>query len=125
VKRTILQKLNGEKLKVQRRLERAVGGMTPRKDGPEFSMERVTYEMADRTRAISAGGIGAIHQMVNSIGLREVIDENVSLLKRHRPYRESEHILNIAYNILCGGRTLDDIELRRNDLVYLDALGLK
>jgi hypothetical protein len=85
----------------------------------------VTYEMADRTRAISAGGIGAIHQMVNSIGLRGVIDENLSLLKRHRPYLESEHVLNIAYNVLCGGRTLDDIELRRNDLAYLDALGAR
>jgi hypothetical protein len=125
VKRSIFQKLYREKLKVRRRLERAVGGMQPRDDGPEFSTETVTYEMADRTRAISAGGIGAIHQMVNSLGLREVIDENVALLKYHRPYRESEHVLNITYNILCGGRTLDDIELRRNDLAYLDALGAR
>jgi hypothetical protein len=125
VKRTLLQKLYSEKLKVHRRLEQAVGGMEPREDRPEFTTETITYEMADRTRAISAGGIGAIHQMVNSIGLRDVIDENLSLLKYHRPYLESEHVLNIAYNILCGGRTLDDIELRRNDLAYLDALGAR
>ncbi|MCK6478532.1 MAG: transposase, partial [Phycisphaerales bacterium] len=29
----------------------------------------------------------------------------------------------IAYNSLCGGTCLDDLELRRNDEVYLDALG--
>jgi hypothetical protein len=32
-------------------------------------------------------------------------------------------VLNIAYNILCGGTCLDDLELRRNNEVYLDALG--
>jgi hypothetical protein len=99
--------------------------MDPREDEPEFTTETVHYELADRTRAIPMGGIGAIHQMVNHIGLREVIDENLSLLKYHRPYLESEHVLNIAYNVLCGGRTLDDIELRRNDLAYLDALGVR
>ncbi len=56
---------------------------------------------------------------------RLAIDEDPSLLKYHRPYRESEHVLNIAYNIVCGGRTLDDIELRRNDVTFLDALGAR
>jgi len=125
VKRTILQKIRSEKLKLHRRLAEAVGGMAPRKDRPEFTTETVSYEIAERVRAISAGGLGAIHQLVNRVGLREAIDENLSLLKLHRPYRESEHVLNIAYNIVCGGRTLDDIELRRNDPAFLDALGAR
>ena len=125
MKRTILQKIRSEKLKLHRRLAEAVGGMAPRKDRPEFTTETVSYEIAERVRAISAGGLGAIHQLVNRVGLREAIDENLSLLKLHRPYRESEHVLNIAYNIVCGGRTLDDIELRRNDPAFLDALGAR
>ena len=44
-------------------------------------------------------------------------------LKRHLPYQESDHVLNIAYNALSGGTCMEDIELRRNDEVYLDALG--
>ncbi len=32
-------------------------------------------------------------------------------------------ILNIAYNVLCGGHVLDDIEVRRTDTAYLDMLG--
>ena len=32
-------------------------------------------------------------------------------------------MLNIAYNILSGGTCLEDIELLRNDEVYLDGLG--
>jgi hypothetical protein len=31
--------------------------------------------------------------------------------------------LNIAYNVVCGGQVLEDIEIRRNDRVFLDALG--
>jgi len=38
------------------------------------------------------------------------------------PYYESDHVLNIAYNALCGGRCLEDIELRRNDENFLNAL---
>ena len=75
--------------------------------------------------AICQGGIGAVHRVVGRVGLAREIDRRVEVLKVHRPYHESDHVLNIAYNILCGGRTLDDIELRRNDPTYLDALGTK
>ena len=47
----------------------------------------------------------------------------VHVLKRHLPYHESDHILNIAFNILAGGKRIEHIELRRNDEVYLNALG--
>ena len=43
--------------------------------------------------------------------------------KVHLPYHESDHVLNIAYNVLAGGDCLQDIELLRNDEAYLDALG--
>ncbi len=121
----VLQKLYTEKRKIERRLDKAIGGMEPRQNNAEFTTETIHYEMAERTRAISAGGIGVVHQMVNNIGLRGAIDDALTLLKRHRPYLESEHVLNIAYNILCGGKTLDDIEQRRNDLSYLEALGAR
>jgi hypothetical protein len=46
----------------------------------------------------------------------------VPILKIHCPYYESDHVLNIAFNAMCGGQTLDDIELRRNDSAFLNAL---
>src|SRR5439155_1551228 len=58
-------------------------------------------------------------------GLTAAIDESLRLLQVHQPYHESDHVLNIAYNILCGGKTLEDLEQRRQDEVYLDALGAK
>ena len=66
-----------------------------------------------------------MHDLVLGSGLIEAIDERVEVLKIHRPYHESDHVLNVAYNLMCGGRTLDDIELRRNAEVFLDALGVE
>jgi len=88
-----------------------------------FGAANVHYEMAERTRGFTAGGIGAIHRMAQSTGLVDEIDQRLELLKVHLPYHESDHVLNLAYNVLAGGRCLEDLELLRNDEVYLDALG--
>jgi hypothetical protein len=88
-----------------------------------FATSNILYEVAGRGLALAAGGIGAIHLMVQRIGLPQLIDEHVHLLKKHLPYHESDHVLNIAYNVLAGGSCLEDLELRRNDEAYLNALG--
>jgi len=85
----------------------------------------IYYEGSDRVRGLVAGGIGAMHRLSQRTGLTAAIDERLELLKVHQPYHESDHVLNIAYNLLCGGRTLEDLEQRRQDEVYLDALGAK
>ena len=90
---------------------------------PMFTASNIHYEFAGRSRGLAAGGIGAIHSLARRAGLIKAIDESLFLLKVHLPYSESDHVLNIAYNILSGGDCLEDIELRRNDEVYLDALG--
>jgi hypothetical protein len=41
------------------------------------------------------------------------------------PYFESDHVLNIAYNLMAGGSRLEHLKVRRNDEVYLDALGAR
>jgi hypothetical protein len=85
----------------------------------------VRYEVAERVHATPYGGLGAMHSLAWKVGLVSQLNRGLSLLKRHRPYTESDHILNIAYNVLCGGRVLDDLEVRRNDVAFLDALGAR
>ena len=65
---------------------------------------------------------GAFHLLACNNGLMEAIDEKVHLLKRHSPYHQSDHVLNIAYNTLTGGTCLEDIELRRNDEAFMDGV---
>lgn len=88
-----------------------------------FEASGIHYEIAERSRGLACGGIGALHKMARKVGLVASIDDRLQLLKRHLPYHESDHVLNIAYNFLGGGRCLDDLELLRNNEVYLDALG--
>ncbi len=66
-----------------------------------------------------------MRQLVRSLGLAEAIDRRVGVLKRHLPYHESDHVLNLAYNILSGGECLQDVEGWRRDRAYLDALGAR
>jgi len=108
------------KRKIRRRLDKPVTAPSPT---PVFTAANIHYEVADRTRALACGGIGAIQLLVQKLGLAEAIDQRLHLLKYHLPYHESDHVLNFAYNALCDGTCLQDIELRRNDVVFLDALG--
>ena len=90
---------------------------------PRFAASNIHYEFALRDRGIAHGGIGAIHLLARRSGLIQAIDERLHLLKFHLPYHESDHVLNFAYNALCDGTCLQDLELRRQDEVFLDALG--
>jgi hypothetical protein len=83
----------------------------------------IHYEHAQRARGLSAGGIGAILLLAQKVELIQEIDRKLHLLKKHLPYHESDHVLNIAFNILAGGQRIEHLELRRQDAVYLDALG--
>lgn len=124
MKTIVGRRLEREKRKILDRLAPLIGGKEPKKPGcAEFDAPRAKYELADRVRAVACGGLPAMHDLVRRIGLPQAIDEQLGILKRARPYRDSDHILNIAYNVLCGGHVLDDIEIRRNDAAFLDMLG--
>jgi hypothetical protein len=120
VKAIIRKRLKKAKRRIERRL-RAIAWEEQAQ--PMLAAKNIQYEIAERSRAVAAGGIGAMHLLAQRIGLVESIDRNVRVLKRHLPYHESDHVLNIAYNVLCGGSRLEHIEYRRNDEAYLDALG--
>jgi hypothetical protein len=87
-----------------------------------FKDANIHYQIAERTRAIGCGGIGAMHKLVCKLKLDKAINRNIVLLKCHVPYWESDHVLNIAYNVLTGGTCLEDIERLRNDETYMNGL---
>jgi hypothetical protein len=118
----IRNKLAQGKRRIERRLDRRdISGC----ERPMITASNIDYEIAGRTRAVAAGGLGAIGLVAKKLGLAEAIDGRLSLLKIHLPYHESDHVLSIAYNLLAGGECLEHLEWRRNDQVYLDALGAR
>ena len=118
----IRQQLARRKRRIQRRLDKTKLGQPER---PAFAASNIHYDIADKTHGLAHGGIGAIHLLARRLGLIDAIDRRLHLLKIHLPFHESDHVLNIAYNVLCEGTCLQDIELRRNDEVFLDALGAR
>jgi hypothetical protein len=108
------------KARLERRLDR---DNFPEGDRPVMRASNIHYELADRTVATNYGGIGLMHQFARESGLIDAVDRHLNLLFFHMPYHESDHVLNIAFNPLCDGTCLEDIEHRRQDEGYLDALG--
>ena len=88
-----------------------------------LSTGAVHYEVGGNVDATCFGGIAAVHRLVTRLGLPEAIDTDLELLKVHLPYHESDHVLNLAYNVACGGTRLEDIERLRHDTAYMNALG--
>ena len=121
-RRTRTARLRAEATAIERRLEQAV---RPNMGGPVLGRANIAYELSERTKATGHGGIGMIAKLVSKVGLAGEIDSSLDLLKLHKPYHESDHVLNIAYNALCGGQRLQDIEARRCDAVFLDGLGVE
>jgi hypothetical protein len=122
VKVKIRRQLNRRKRRIERRLNKFnLEGC----ERPMFTASNIHYEISERDRGIAHGGIGAMHALANRLGLAAAIDRQLVLFKFHLPYHESDHVLNIAYNALCGGTCFEDIELRRNDEVFLDAIGAR
>ena len=118
----IQKQLRRRKRRIERRLDKTDNRGC---EEPMFTAGNIHYEIAERTHAVAAGGIGAIHLMTRKLGLVDSIDRYLHLLKVHLPYHESDHVLNIAYNLLAGGTCLEHIELLRGDETYLDALGAR
>jgi len=118
----IRKRIKQRKRRIERRLDRNDNRGC---DRPVMTASNIHYELAGRTQATAHGGIGVIHQLVRKLGLDEAIDRRLSLLKIHLPYHESDHVLNIAYNLLAGGTCLEHLELLRGDEAFLDALGAR
>lgn len=97
----------------------------PERARPVLEGGNLHYEVSGRVQAISGGGLGLMRSVVEAVGLAEAIDGDLHLLRRHLPYHESDHVLALVYNVLVGGRCLEDLEQRRSDEGFLDALGAR
>lgn len=82
---------------------------------PTFTRTPREFEVAHRDRAMSSGGIGVAHELAKQAWHCESIDRRVRVPRAHMPDHESAHVLNFACSALCGGRTIEDLELLRKN----------
>jgi len=120
VKVKVRRRLRNCKRRIQHRLRKKQWAQQSRR---MFRDGNIHYEIGDKAQGLHCGGLGAVHLLVRQLGLADAIDRDLHLLKRHVPYFESDHVLNLTYNLLAGGTCLEDLELLRNNETYLNVLG--
>lgn len=64
---------------------------------------------SERCDVTPYGGLSLACQVVRGLGLEKILDRHLVLLKRHRPFFESDHVLTHVYNLFVGGDCLEDI----------------
>jgi hypothetical protein len=109
--------------KVQARHRQA--GHWGERSEPMLTSGRINYEIGGNVEATPFGGLFAMHRLVTRLGLVRAIDANLELLKIHLPYHESDHVLTLAYSVLCGGTRLEDVDRLRNDVPLMNGLGAR
>lgn len=119
MKQSVRNRLKSRQRRVARRIDKASwNGQSPMLVTPA-----VQLELAERTQALSVGGIDTVQQLVRQLDVAGSVNRQCPIFRFHLPYSEADHVLNIAFNLLAGGSCLEHLELRRNDEAYLDALG--
>jgi hypothetical protein len=121
VKRIVRNRIEARKRRNVRRLDK--DRFPEDLSRPMMRSAATRYELAGRTVATAYGGIGLVHLLVQELKLPQAINSRLHLFQVHRPYHESDHVLSLAYNALCDGQCLEDLEVRRQDEAYLDLLG--
>ena len=75
-----------------------------------FSNPPVIVKENKRSPLLGYAGIVPVRNLIERMNIPSVLDSNISVLRRHNPYFESDHILNFVYNFLTGGEVINDIE---------------
>jgi hypothetical protein len=120
VRSTVQKRLINSKHRIQNRLRKR---RWKEQRARLFPDRNIHYDVAHKVRGGRFGGLGACLLLVKRLDLADALDARLHLLQRHLPYHDSDHVLNLTYNILAGGTCIQDLELLRNDEHYLDALG--
>ena len=118
-------KVRDEIARRQRRVVRRLAQVGSGNGLPVLDTGAAHFESSTRIRATNAGGVRLAHELAQALRLPQEINRRVDLLKLHRPYHESDHVLAMAYNLLAGGTCIEDLEQRRADEAFLDMLGVQ
>jgi hypothetical protein len=95
------------------------------RSAPILTSQKISYEIGGNVEATPFGGLFAMHRLVTRLGLVKAIDAGLHLLKMHLPYHESDHVLTLAYSVLCGGTRLEDVDRLRTDVPLMNGLGAR
>lgn len=100
------------------------GGGEDRLRRGNASIDRVLSSCAKQKQTLSEEAF-QVKAKANFARRQRSIEERLHLLQRHLPHHESDHVLSQALIPLPGGHCLEDLEARRRDGGFLDAVGAR
>lgn len=76
--------------------------------GPVFRHRKLHTEL-ESSNSTELGGLALAARLIAAIKAPREIDDAVSVLRSHRPFFESDHVLTHVYNLFTGGTAIEDI----------------
>jgi hypothetical protein len=70
-------------------------------------------------------GIVLLRDLIEKLGVPQLLDENIHVKARERGYPEAENILSLCWNSLLGGDCLLDLNVLRGDVGLPELLGVE
>lgn len=90
---------------------------------PVSRLPRLHAEMDKRAPVTAYGGVALVLDLWRSLRLPSLIDQSVTVLKRHVPYHESDHVLAQVLNLYSGGTCIEDQAVIQHDPAILRMAG--
>lgn len=81
----------------------------PETSGRVLRLPALHTEVDTRSEVTPYGGLLLVSQLARRFDMARVIDERVHVLKEHKPYHESDHVLALAMNLFVGGTCIEDL----------------
>jgi hypothetical protein len=91
--------------------------------GKVLRTPKLHTEVDDRMHATCFGGSALVIALWRRLDGARVVDNAVHVLRRHRPYHESDHVLAQILNLIIGGTCLEDLTRLQHDPAILRMLG--
>jgi hypothetical protein len=95
----------------------------PETSGRVSRLPRLHMEVAERSTVTPFGGLAVATAFLRRFRVAPAIDERVQVLKLHRPFHESDHVLAQALSLYVGGECLEDQAALQHDEGVLRLLG--
>ena len=90
----------------------------PHRPGRVMRFPTLHLEIDQRSEVTPYGGLSLVVAFIRRFKVAQLLDRHVHVLKQHKPYHESDHILAQACNLYVGGTCLEDLsQLQQSEAV--------
>lgn len=86
----------------------------PERAGRVMRMPTLHVEVDERSEVTPYGGLALVSALLRRFDVADTIDRHVQVLKAHKPYHESDHVLALAMSLFVGGTCLEDLATLQN-----------